>query len=92
MTFAETFTLSFWILLGLALLVSSMGFYKYLYFISLGYGFSVAVMGAAMLLLFRDSLSLVTVLMCLMFVVYGCRLGGYLLLREMKQSYRDHMK
>jgi steroid 5-alpha reductase family enzyme len=30
--------------------------------------------------------------MCLMFVVYGCRLGGYLLLREMKQSYRDHMK
>ena len=80
MTFAETFTLSFWILLGLALLVSSMGFYKYLYFISLGYGFSVAVMGAAMLVLFRDSLSLVTVLMCLMFVVYGCRLGGYLLL------------
>ena len=50
MTFAETFTLSFWILLGLALLVSSMGFYKYLYFISLGYGFSVAVMGAAMAL------------------------------------------
>ena len=53
MTFAETFTLSFWILLGLALLVSSMGFYKYLYFISLGYGFSVAVMGAAMLVLFE---------------------------------------
>ena len=92
MTFAETFTLSFWILMGLALLVSSMGFYKFLYFISLGYGFSVAVMGVAMLVLFRDSLSIVTAVMCLMFVVYGCRLGGYLLLREMKQSYRDHMK
>ena len=80
MTFAETFTLSFWILMGLALLVSSMGFYKFLYFISLGYGFSVAVMGVAMLAMFYDSLSIVTALMCLMFVVYGCRLGGYLLL------------
>lgn len=93
MTFAETFTIAFWILIGLTLLVSSMGFYKYIYFISLGYGFSVAVIGVAMLVLFRDSLSAVTVLMCLLFVVYGCRLGGYLLLREVRNaSYRDHMK
>ena len=92
MTFAETFTGSFLVLVGLTLFVSSIGFYKYLYFISLGYGFSVAVMGAAMLVMFRDSLSVVTALMCVMFVVYGCRLGGYLFLREMKQSYREHMK
>lgn len=93
MTFAETFSTSFWILIALALLVSSMGFYKFVYFISLGYGFSVAVTGVAMLVLFRDSLSAVTILMCLLFVVYGCRLGGYLLLREMRNaSYRDHMK
>ena len=93
MTFAETFTLSFWILIGLALLVSSIGFYKFVYFISLGYGFSIAVIGVALLILFRDSLSAVTALMCLLFVVYGCRLGGYLLLRELRNaSYRDHMK
>ena len=68
MTFAETFTGSFLVLVGLTLLVSSIGFYKYLYFISLGYGFSVAVMGVAMLVMFRDSLSVVTALMCVMFV------------------------
>ncbi len=93
MTFATTFTTSFFILLGLTLLVSSIGFYKFLYFISLGYGFSVAAMGIALLVLFWDRLTLVTGLMCLLFVVYGCRLGGYLLLREVRNaSYRNHMK
>ena len=85
--------MTFWILVGLALLVSSIGFYKFIYFISIGYGFSVAALGVAMLVLFWDSLNLVLILMCLMFVVYGCRLGGYLLLREVRNaSYRDHMK
>jgi steroid 5-alpha reductase family enzyme len=31
--------------------------------------------------------------MCILFVVYGCRLGGYLLIRELKSaSYRSTMK
>ncbi len=93
MTFTTTFTTSFWILLGLTLLVSSIGFYRFLYFISLGYGFSVAVMGIALLVLFWERLSVITVMMALLFVVYGCRLGGYLLLREVRNaSYRNHMK
>ena len=93
MTFIETFTTAFWILLGMALLVSAVGFYKFIYFISIGYGFSVAIMGVAMLVLFYERLSLITILMCILFIIYGCRLGGYLLLREVKNaSYREHMK
>ena len=39
MSFAEVFTMSFFVLFGLAMLISSIGFYKFIYFISLGYGF-----------------------------------------------------
>ena len=85
--------LSFWLLFGAAMLISSIGFYKYVYFISLGYGFSIAGLGILMLFLFKENLSIGTVLACVLFAVYGCRLGGYLLVRELKSaSYRNTMK
>lgn len=77
----------------IALIVSACGFYKYVYFISLGYGFSIAAFGIAMPIMFCDDLSAGAVIASLLFVVYGCRLGGYLLLREVKSaSYRSTMK
>lgn len=80
-----------WILLGVALLISALGFKKYVWFISLGYGFSIAGEGLAMLLMFRQSA--LTALLCALFIVYGCRLGGYLAYREVKSStYSSHMK
>lgn len=83
----------FVLLILTALVVSSVGFYKYVYFISLGYGFSVSVMGIVLLLLYRSTLTPAAVVLCLLLVVYGCRLGGYLLLREIKSaSYRSTMK
>lgn len=82
-----------WLLFAAAMLISSIGFYKYVYFISLGYGFSIAGLGILMLFLFRDSLSAGTVICCLLFFVYGCRLGGFLLIRELKSSaYNSKMK
>lgn len=85
--------LTFWLLFGAAMLISSIGFYKYVYFISLGYGFSIAGLGAIMLIMFRSSLSWGTVAACVLFVLYGIRLGGYLLIRELKSaSYRNKMK
>ena len=85
--------LSFWLLFAAAMLISSIGFYKYVYFISLGYGFSIAGLGALMLYLFRDGLSVGTVIACILFVVYGIRLGGYLLVRELKSAaYNNAMK
>ncbi len=93
-TFMELFApLNFWILLAVAMLISSIGFYKYVYFISLGYGFSIAGLGVAMVIMFFGSLSVGTVAACLLFVVYGIRLSGYLLIRELKSaSYRNKMK
>lgn len=93
MGFLESFGLGFVILVGIALVVSAVGFYKYVYFISLGYGFSVAVMGLAMFIMYFGVLDWGTTLMCILFLVYGCRLGGYLLIREIKSaSYRSTMK
>ena len=93
MSFMEVFTPAFWVLIGLAMLVSAMGFYKFIYFISLGYGFSIAVIGVALIVLFHDVMSLVLFIMCVLFIVYGCRLGGYLAIREFKStSYSKNMK
>ncbi len=93
MGFLESFGLGFLILIIIALVVSAVGFYKYVYFISLGYGFSVAVMGLAMLIMYIGVLDWGTTLMGILFFVYGCRLGGYLLIREIKSaSYRSTMK
>mgnify|MGYP003300628560 CR=1 FL=1 len=93
MGFIESFGLGFVILFVICLVVSSIGFYKYVYFISLGYGFSVAAMGIAMLIMNHDVLSLCTILIGILFFIYGMRLGGYLLIREIKSaSYRSTMK
>lgn len=93
MGFLESFGLGFVALIVIALVVSAIGFYKYVYFISLGYGFSVAVMGLAMFIMYFGVLDWGTTLMCILFLVYGCRLGGYLLIREIKSaSYRSTMK
>lgn len=79
-------------LLLTTVLVSSIGFKNYIWFISLGYGFSIAAESAVMLVLFRESLTVGTVLCCILFLIYGCRLGGYLAYRESKStSYRTNM-
>ena len=93
MSFTESFGMGFLVLIVLALVVSSVGFYKYVYFISLGYGFSVAAMGVALFFMYMDVQNIATMAMCVLFLIYGCRLGGYLLIREIKSaSYRNTMK
>ena len=78
--------MNFLILMAIALLVSSVGFYKYVYFISLGYGFSIAAFGIAMPVLLSEELSIGTILASVLFLIYGLRLGGYLLVRELKSA------
>lgn len=93
MGFTYSFTMNFAILLMVCLAVSAVGFYKYVYFISLGYGFSIAAEGIVMLILYRGCLEPGTVLLCLLLTVYGCRLGGFLLFREKNSaSYQRTMK
>ena len=87
-----TFPLTLLILFGAAVLVSAIGFKNYVWFISLGYGFSIAAEGVAMLVLYPASLTVGTILLSVLFILYGLRLSGYLAIREMKSaSYKKHM-
>ncbi len=81
------------ILFAVALVFSSIGFKKYVWFISIGYGFAVAAIGAGLLIAGCDQLTIGTTCACALLVVYGLRLGGYLAYREMRSSdYNDKMK
>ena len=85
--------MKFFILFIVAMVISSIGFKKFVWFISLGYGFSIAGIGVSLLILFTDALSPVTIVMSLLFIIYGFRLSGYLLIREQKsKSYQKTMK
>ncbi len=84
--------MNFWLLFAVCMIVSSIGFKNYVWFISLGYGFSIAAEGLTMLFLYGGNLSLGTIALCVLFMIYGCRLGGYLAYREFKStSYSKNM-
>ena len=78
------------IFFGLSLLVCLCGFKKYVYFMSIGYGFSVAVIGAAMAVLglmgSYGPLTLAHYVQFALFIIYGFRLSGFLLIREIKNA------
>jgi steroid 5-alpha reductase family enzyme len=75
----------------LALLVSAGGFYRLVYFVSIGYAFSITAMSIAGLFLFSQQLDMLAILHCVALGVYGIRLGTFLSLRELKPSYRREL-
>lgn len=85
--------LLFWVLFAVALVFSAIGFKKYVWFISIGYGFSVAAIGVALLIAAHDHLDPGIICACILLIVYGCRLGGYLAFRELRSNaYNEKMK
>ena len=83
----------FFILILLSLAVSAIGFHKYVWFISLGYGFSVAAIGVALFVMFPSATDPLSVLFGVLLIAYGLRLGGYLAYREIKSaSYNKLMQ
>ncbi len=81
------------ILFAVSLAACSVGFKNYIWFLSVGYGFAITALGIALLIMFAPSLSLVTILGCIVFILYGCRLSGFLLHREKKSgSYKTSME
>ena len=86
----------FWILFAVALVFSAIGFKKYVWFISIGYGFSVAAIGIALLIAagLGGHMDPGIAVACVLFVAYGCRLGGYLAFRELRSgsTYNEKMK
>ncbi|MDO4500850.1 MAG: DUF1295 domain-containing protein [Erysipelotrichaceae bacterium] len=81
------FTKSMLVLLIAGLILTVIGFKQFVWFMSIGYG--LAVMGYGLILLFmglKAGASLAYLLLCVVLAIYGCRLGLFLLVREMKDK------
>lgn len=76
------------IIYAVCAVVCLVGFYKFVYFLSIGYGLSVAAGGIAILIIALVAPSgaplWITVVQALLFIIYGARLSGFLLVRELK--------
>lgn len=72
-----------------------MGFKEFVWFMSVGYGFAVMCIGIFHLVfgLLNHSLTLATGVIAALFVIYGYRLGGYILKRELtNKDYRKKLE
>ncbi len=85
----------FLILFIIALLFTCIGFKRFIWFISIGFGFSCAAIGVALLImsLTGKSFSIGFLILCLLLILYGLRLGGFLMAREMRnKAYRARLR
>lgn len=80
------------ILFILTLAVCLIGFKKYIWFISIGYGLSISAISIGMLVLFSKTLTQLTAAYAVLMALYGFRLGGFLAYRELKTGYNAKMK
>ena len=74
------------VLTALALAVSAIGWVYFIYFFSIGYGFSISALSVASVIIFRDVMTWPALLFCAVMFVYGIRLGMFLLLREKRSA------
>ena len=84
-----------WIFLAVSALCCAIGFKKFVWFLSIGYGFSVIGLGIAYLVyaLVSGNFDLILCVQTILLVAYGFRLSGFLLVRELKNaSYRKVLK
>ena len=77
-----------WTVLIVAAIGCCMGFVEFVWFMSVGYGFAVMCIGLFHLIfgLINGSLTVATGILSVLFIIYGWRLGGYLLRRELKNA------
>lgn len=82
-----------WILLAVSLAASAVGWKYFIYFFSLGYGLGIAALSLTLVIMFAGAVTLPTALLCAVLFIFGCRLGGYLFLREKKAAaYRKILR
>ena len=75
------------------LIISSIGFKRCMYFISLGYSLSIAVIGLYLLIITNINLALNELFIGLLYIIYGLRLFYFLYNRMFKsQSYNKKMR
>lgn len=85
-TVSMTFSFGLLVLFCVALAVSGLGWYRFLYFISVGYGLSVAGCSIAMIIMYSDCLQPASFTLCFMLIVYGLRLSTFLIVRETRSA------
>ena len=78
------------ILLAVCAVACAVGFYKFVYFLSIGYGFAVAFGGIAVLVMYIVAPTAtplwIVLVQTALFIAYGVRLSGFLLVRELKNA------
>ena len=86
------------IIFAVCAILCAVGFYKFVYFLSIGYGFAVAGGGITILIIaivngWTAGVLWLALLQTALFIAYGARLSGFLLVREIKNAaYRKTLK
>jgi steroid 5-alpha reductase family enzyme len=75
-------------LFGLTLLISALGFRNPVYFVSIGYAFSIFAMALVTVILFHQQITVLSLLHNLLLICWGLRLGIFLLRREFQPSFQ----
>jgi len=84
---------TFLIIFVIALAAVSVGFVKFSYFVSTGYGGSVACMALGLLAVFKGNLTFGTVILCILLMTYGIRLASFTYLRQKNSAtYKEKVK
>lgn len=78
------------ILLAVCAVMCAVGFYKFVYFLSIGYGFAIAGGGIAAFIMYLINPTAtpwyIVLAQLILFIAYGARLSGFLLVREFKNA------
>ena len=72
--------------MAVSTVVSAVGWIYFVYFFSIGYGFSISALSVVTAVVFRESLTIPSAILLGVLFIYGIRLAMYLLLRERKSA------
>ena len=76
------------IFLVVSFIVSSVGWFYFIYFFSIGYGLSISALSIATVAMYWNEMTLPVAILCGVLFVYGIRLALYLFIRERKSASR----
>ena len=80
------------VILALCLALSALSFKRVVYFVSLGYAASIAAQAIVLPLLYRDTLRGWALVQSVLLLLYGLRLGVFLVLREQTASFQQEQE
>lgn len=79
----------FEILLGVAAVVTALGFIKPTWFVSVGYGYAIAAMALVATIVGAAHLTAAAILQLALLFAWGMRLSTFLVIRERQKSYQN---